>query len=214
MKCETFIDLVRQHIGVPSSLYDLGAFDGEQTIELASAFPSANVTAFECDSDAYAKCLNRCKDNPRIRTIPVALNNAPYDIVPFYRAIAGNKQYGSLLYPKGNFLDPMLHSEDSVAAMRLSDAISGFRLEPPNAIWMDIQGGESDAIRGLGDGIVNVKIIASEINYSETYVNQMLHFAFNDFMLSLGFTKIREDVEAEDWFGTAYYLNSRCTHHT
>lgn len=211
MKTDVFCRLIREHVGEPSAIYDVGAFDGDQTLELAQSFPQAAIIGFECDPQAFETCRIRCQRVRNIRIFPVAANNNPYDIVSFFRATTGNRQYGSLIVPIGNFLEPMPHSLISVPAMRLEDAAGAFGLPSPDAMWLDVQGTESDAILGLGTMLKSVRLICAEVNYSETYSHQMLRDEFNSFMLSLGFENIKESVEAENWFGNACYLNSKCT---
>lgn len=57
----------------------------------------------------------------------------------------------------------------------------------PDLLWMDIQGGELAALRGMGEHLFKVKVVYTELILTALYEGQSLFWETDDFMQQQGF---------------------------
>lgn len=203
-KTTQFIDLVNGAGIKPSVVYDLGAFDGKQARELSLAWPSAQVISFEADPALAIKCINTNLDKPSIKTFQVAIA-ARNGHGLFYSAIGRNKECGSLLKPNGKYFEPM-PVEPVLVPLRRLDAIIKTGVAPaPDVIWMDVQGGELDALLGLDEYRDGLKMFWAEVAYKPYYQNQKIAAEFHAAVTRMGYTKVFEAPGIPEWFGDVCY---------
>lgn len=203
-KTQRFIEILRQFKVEPKVIFDVGAFDGVQSVELAQAFPKADVLAFEPDPENVQHCLANTMAIPSITLFPVAVG-CENGKVQFNKSIGRNKECGSLLKPNGKYWEPMPVTQIEVDCLRL-DCLT----VQPDAMWMDVQGTELDVLRGLGDMLPNLKAFWAEVAYQAYYEGQPLAADFQRRVESMGFVKVHELVAMPNWFGDACFVNKLC----
>jgi FkbM family methyltransferase len=204
-KTSKFTDLIRGFGIVPRSIFDLGAFDCSQSVELARAFPDAKVLAFECDPKLAPRCKAAIAGWNRIRLIQAAVGDQT-SLVTFHAAIGGNSQCGSLLKPNGRYFEPMPTRETEVICYRIDHFLLQHPdIDPPDVVWMDVQGFEPQVVKGMGDYLDGVKLLWAEVAYAHYYEGQILAAEFDREMDLLGSEKVYEGPGIPGWFGDACY---------
>lgn len=203
-KCDQFIETVKRYQIEPKVIFDLGAFDGGQTLELSSAWPQAKVYAFECVPENIAVCDKALCGNNRITLIPAAVGRKS-GLFKFLQSTSKNKECGSFLQPTGKYPDPMPTREIMVPTFALEDAIK-FLAATPDIIWMDIQGLELDALMSLESYIATLKAFWAEVTYQRLYIDQVLADQFDHQVRLMGFAKVGEAIAYANWFGDACYI--------
>jgi FkbM family methyltransferase len=197
-KTEDFVRLVKERFLEVKVIYDLGAFDFAQSLELAEAFPEAVVYAFE-------PVPRNLFDHPRVTALKLAVSDVSYEGF-FYASVGDNPECGSLLKPNGAWPSPMPVEEVQTQVTRLDRLIDDGRINPPDIIWMDVQGNEPAALQGLGEYLKGVAAVWSEVAYKLYYEGQMLVGEFDAFMLANGFEAALESSEVPEWFGDKAYF--------
>ena len=65
-------------------------------------------------------------------------------------------------------------------------------------IWMDLQGAELLALKGLGDFIKDLIYIHTEVSYKEMYTGQVMYNELNNFITSNGFI-VQNTLRLSGW---------------
>jgi hypothetical protein len=67
-------------------------------------------------------------------------------------------------------------------------------------IWMDLQGAELRALKGMGHLVRSVKLIFTEVEYKQIYVDQPLAGEVQTFLRKNGL-RLYKTFAASEWFG-------------
>jgi FkbM family methyltransferase len=190
---------------MPSSIYELGSRDGEDAARLSAAAPHAQVVAFECNPDTVAAVQRRLADVPNARAMDLAVTDFDgsatfYKIDP-QRTVTtwedGNPGASSLYVATGNYpVEEYVQTPVNVRAARLDTLIDADTIPPPEMLWIDLQGAELAALRGLGAHLGQVGLVYVELSFLDIYEGQPLAKEVIGFLRSAGFT-----IAAVPWKG-------------
>ena len=196
-------------------IYDIGSRDCMQSIEFYNAFPKARIYAFECNPNTLNICRNNiqaysdritlvegavCDYNGEITFYPI---NKDKTITTWHD---GNPGASSLFMATGNYPhEKYIQDEIKVNCHRLDTLIQN-NMPPADLIWMDLQGAELLALKGLGENIKNVKLIYTEVSHQEMYSGQVLFNELNDFLLNNDFI-LQNPLSLNGWQEDAVYKN-------
>ena len=193
-------------------IFDIGSRDCVQSIEFYNAFPNSKIYAFECNPNT----LDICKKNiepysDRITLIEGAV--CDYDgNITFYpinqkKTITtwddGNPGASSIFKSNGKYtIETYIQDEIITKCHRLDSVMDKYDISKVDIIWMDLQGAELLALKGLGNHLQNVKYIHTEVSYKEMYSGQVMFDELNNYILSnefiiknnLSFTGWQEDI--------------------
>ena len=101
-----------------------------------------------------------------------------------------------------------IQNETVVPGTRLDTWAKKNNIDCIDLIWMDLQGAEYLALKGLGDMIKNVRGICVELTTQEMYTGQYLYYHVNPFLHDAGFHLIAGDPNVE-WQGDFVYGNGK-----
>lgn len=189
-------------------IFDIGSRDCMQSIEFYNHFPNAKIYAFECNPNT----LNICKKNienyrDRITLIEGAVCDYDGEIT-FYpinqkKTITswtdGNPGASSLFKSNGTYdVETYVQDEIKTNCHRLDTIIKKHTIKNVDIIWMDLQGAELLAMKGLGDFIKGVKYIHTEVSFKEMYEGQVMFMELNDFFISRGFN-VKNNLTMNGW---------------
>jgi FkbM family methyltransferase len=199
-------------------IFDIGSRDCVQSIEFYNNFPNATIYAFECNPNT----LNICKKNienfrDRITLIEGAV--CDYDgNITFYpinqeKTITtwtdGNPGASSIFKSNGKYtIETYVQDEIATKCHRLDSIMEKYSIPKVDIIWMDLQGAELLALKGLGNYLQNVKYIHTEISHKEMYSGQVMFKELNDFIISTGFI-IKNKLSLRGWQEDVIYENNK-----
>jgi len=196
----------------PYVIFDIGSRDCKQSIEFYKTFPNAKIYAFECNPNS----LNLCEENiipyqDRITLIKGAV--CDYDgSITFYpinqeKTITtwqdGNPGASSLFKSNGTYThETYVQDEIITNCHRLDTIMNEHNIPCVDIIWMDLQGAELLALKGLGNKLSSVEYVYTEVSHKEMYTGQVMYKELNDYMIknnfsilnNLSFTGWQEDV--------------------
>lgn len=187
------IDIIRDDL----ILFDIGSRDCVQSIEFYKRFPSAKIYAFECNPNTLDICRKNIEPfRDRITLIEGAV--CDYDgAITFYpinqqKTITtwqdGNPGASSLFRSNGRYtLEKYVHDEITTNCHRLDSVMERHGIPRVDIIWMDLQGAELLALKGLGRHLRDVSYIYTEVTHEEIYSGQVMFKELNDFIVSAGF---------------------------
>ncbi|WP_158992234.1 FkbM family methyltransferase [Mucilaginibacter sp. L196] len=198
-------------------IFEFGSRYGEDTMAFADRYPLATIYAFECNPNTLPACRKNISAYNNIILTEKAISdkNGP---ISFYKIDKektettwedGNQGASSLLEASGKYpVENYVQEKVEVDGITLFSFIEENNLPAIDILWMDIQGAELMALKGLSDHIQKVKIIHLEVEFFEIYKDQPLfndiqNFLFdNDFEL-LGFSSQHE------YSGDAIFINRK-----
>ena len=195
-------------------IFDIGSRDCVQSIEFYNAFPNAKIYAFECNPNT----LDICKRNiepyrDRITLIEGAVCDYNGNII-FYpinqeKTITtwkdGNPGASSIFKSNGKYsVETYIQDEITTQCHRLDSIMNKYCIPNVDIIWMDLQGAELLALKGLGIHLQNVKYIHTEVSHKEMYSGQVMFKELNDFILSNDFSIIN-CLNLQGWQEDAIY---------
>ena len=189
-------------------IFDIGSRDCDQSIEFYNAFPNSKIYAFECNLNT----LDICKKNiepysDRITLIEGAV--CDYDgNITFYpinqnKTITtwgdGNPGASSIFKSNGKYpVETYIQDEIITKCHRLDSVMDKYDISKVDIIWMDLQGAELLALKGLGNHLQNVKYIHTEVSYKEMYSGQVMFEELNNYILSNNFV-IKNTLSLKGW---------------
>ena len=91
---------------------------------------------------------------------------------------------------------------------RLDTVMSKYNIDTVDIIWMDLQGAELLALKGLADKLKYVQYMHVEISHKEMYTGQVLFNELNSYILAHGFN-IKNSLSMKGWQEDVIYETSR-----
>ena len=196
---ERFTQIVRSVLGTDSArtIVELGARDCVETLDFESAFPEARIFAFECNPATLPACRLAVRGRSRIKLVEKAVSDRR-GTVTFYptdpaRTVTkhpnGNPGASSLFRASPDYPhETYVQNEIAVETTTLKDFMSEEGIASIDLLWMDIQGAELLALKGLGDCLSEVGLIHMEVEFLPIYQGQPLFVDVHDYLRGHGFT--------------------------
>jgi FkbM family methyltransferase len=202
-------------------IFDIGSRDCIQSIEFFNKFPNAKIYAFECNPNTLEICKNNIKPySDRITLIEGAV--CDYDgNITFYpinqkKTITtwkdGNPGASSIFKSNGKYnIETNIQDEIESHCHRLDTVMNKYDIQTVDILWMDLQGAELLALKGLGNYLQKVKYIHVEVSHKEMYSGQVMFNELNDYILSNGFV-IKNKLTLTGWQEDVIYekINQNC----
>jgi FkbM family methyltransferase len=202
----------------PYIILDIGSRDGEQSVEFYHKFPNAHILAFECNPNTLSLCeKNIANFKDRITLIPGAVSD--YDgRITFYPInqqqtrttwVDGNPGASSLFKSNGTYpVEHYVQDEIETACHRLDTILKSIITSDSEIIiWMDLQGAELLALKGLGLLINQVHYIYTEISHKPIYEGQVLFPELHSFLTANGFD-LKNRLGMSGWQEDAIYAKT------
>jgi len=187
MLIDNFISFINSHGGInPKIILDVGSRDLDQSIEFSKTFPTSTIHAFEPNPSQFDICEKKSKTCPNVYVYQFAVGDVKGQL-DFYLTL-GNIGASSLLKP----IDvPFASTQDckkiSVDCVRLDEWLIENNIESVDVLWMDTQGVELLALKGMGDFLKNVKFIHCEASVSPYYEGHILKTDLEEFLTQNNF---------------------------
>lgn len=194
---------------------DVGSRDGLVALRLSGEFPESRVYAFECNPAAIEIARGNLNTADRVQLVEKAVCDSDGPIT-FYaidteRTVTPHpdKNIGaSSLYVANDSYpaETYVQKEISVQGTTLQTWAKTAGIDKVDLIWMDLQGSELRALKGMGRLLKSVTVIYCEVEYKEIYKGQPLAREVRRFLNQNGFTLIKR-LNTSEWFGDELYVN-------
>jgi FkbM family methyltransferase len=179
-----------------NNIIELGARDCNETISLNHFYPNAKVFTFECNPEKIDECREKVKNFSNIKLIEKAVSNQKGSVT-FYVIDKentkttwedGNPGASSLFEASGNYkVEEYAQIPVQVECTTLYNEIELGNIYPCDLLWMDIQGSELNALKGMKSYLQDVSFIHTEVEFMEIYKNQPLFWEIKAFLKENGF---------------------------
>jgi len=169
-------------------IVEVGARDCRETLGFAALFPHAQVVAFECNPDTLPTCRAAVQGQSRIKLVEKAAAERGGRVKFYAVNPTTNPGASSLLRASDRYeLERYSQREIEVEAVTLESFLETDAIPRIDLLWMDIQGAELAALKGLGARIADVSLIHAEVEFEEIYAGQPLFAEVRAFLKAQGF---------------------------
>jgi len=195
------------------TILDVGSRDAMESITLKEFYPTARVYAFECNPPAIELCRKNIGKRAGIILIPNAVSDVNGTLEFFAidpdKTITphkdGNIGASSLFVANPEYPHEKYHQNKiTVQSITLARWAEQASVSDIDILWIDLQGAELKAFRGMENLISKVKVIYTEVEFKELYLNQPLFGEVDAYLSEKGFILIR--LYPCGWFGNALYV--------
>ena len=212
------------------SIIELGARDCEETISLNHFYPQAQLFTFECNPEKLEQCRSNIKELKHVKLIEKAVSNKK-GTVDFFQIDKvntvttwedGNPGASSLFEASGKYtVEQYAQKKIQVVCTTLYDEIQAKNVLNADLMWMDIQGSELNALKGMKEHLKDVSIIHTEVEFMEIYKGEPLFWEVKKFLQENGFylgyftsfyknlsadaVFINQDLLSKNWFKKQKY---------
>jgi FkbM family methyltransferase len=196
-------------------IIDGGAYQGSFSTDMARAFPSAAIFAFEPHPSSYELLLRVLKTYPGIKPYNVALGsscgrlNFYTNVSPQTNSLAKASADGLRNFKE--FVSPC--GIEEVEVITLYEFTQKDRIPLVDILKLDIQGYELEAIKGMQDSLFGVKLIFLEIQFLQIYEGTPLFSEVETYLRQHGFifyqlyNLVRSPDTGRLLYGDAIFVN-------
>ena len=209
---DPFEDLAQLVDLAEPTIVDGGAHGGHTVARLRERFPGARIHAFEPIPERARAVRERFAEDPHLVVHQAALAAEEGELT---LGVRHNDATSSRLAPsalKRRYHDRGLELERelTVLALRLDRAVP----KPIDILKLDLQGGELDALCGLGERLAEVRAVLTEVEFVPLYEGQPLFADLDTALRGAGFRlfhlyDIWSHPDGQTTSGDALYVNRR-----
>lgn len=193
-------------------IVDGGSNRGDTVARLRQLFPGSTIHAFEPLPDLARAIRSRFASDDRLVVHGAALG-ATHGLLRFHRlrSHAASSALQPSALQRRYQCDAADVTEDlDVLALPLRDAVG----ESIDVLKLDLQGGELDALRGLGERLSEVRVLLTEVEFTPLYAGQPLFADVDAFLRGAGFRlfhlyDVWSHPDGQVTSGDALYVNER-----
>jgi FkbM family methyltransferase len=214
---ENRIALFKQYLPKPLVIVEAGAFKGNDTKQLASAWPDAMVHCFEPVPTIFALLAQNTAQVHNIKRYEYALSDKT-GTAQFHLAEKISKpgkpfQAGSLLAPKErlHWSSVVYKERITVPTITVPDWMDTFHIPTIDFLWLDLQGHEYAVLQAALPVLPRIQLLYLEVHFIQAYETQPMYREVVHWLEQQGFALVGTDFTNEtDWFfGNALFYNTR-----
>ena len=155
----------------PFTLFDVGANDGEYLSHALDALGSdLNAYSFEPQSESYARLDKRFANDPRVKTLKVALGGK-VGTAELFSAETGD---ATASLHRNNVFDQT--SSELVQVTTVDQVCADEGIEQIDFLKIDTEGNEMDVLLGASNTIEAGRVSAIQFEFGDPYINTQYHF--------------------------------------
>ncbi|WP_394954509.1 FkbM family methyltransferase [uncultured Helicobacter sp.] len=202
-------------------VFEFGSRYGEDSVGFAKFLQDrgidAHIYSFECNDKTLPQCLEAVAPYPNITLTQKAISQTD-GFITFYSINAhetktthsdGNQGASSMFKASGKYpIEQYVQDEVRVPSTRLDSFMREHNVSHIDILWMDIQGGELEALKSLGDRLQDVNLIYTEVEFMEIYEGQPLFEDIKGFLEERGFMFVGVS-DRNDYFANALFIHTR-----
>lgn len=185
MVIEDFLRLAQWRFSIhspPRTILDVGCLDGIQSVEFSFAFPEAKIYAFDCNPMPRPILQNW----PNIQFTQTAISDFDGEASFFSLSPWPGCSSFSQKWVERVIVDApqtkVDYKEITVPVTRIDTWAKKNEITEIDAVWMDVEGAELQALNGMGDLLQTVKAIYLEVSYKKKFDGQVLFSEIEDFL--------------------------------
>lgn len=166
------------------TIFDVGSLNGIESVYFAQFLPHSNIYSFEANPNS----VKLVESNQKYYSNTKCINKAISDYVGKSTFFLSNSNIGasSLLKPIGGPAG-LSYSSIDVDVITIKQFSDDNNIDKVDVLWMDLQGNELNALKGMGDMLNETMAICSEIGLISYYENHTLFKDIHEYLKTFGF---------------------------
>lgn len=165
-------------------IFDVGSLNGIESVYFSQYLPDVEIYSFEANPNSVKLIEENQKHYPKTHCINKAISN--YNGKSDFYITIDNIGASSLLKPMGGYAG-YNYSILEVDVITIEKFCQEYNIPKIDILWMDLQGNELNALKGMGNILSTTKIICSEIGLKPYYENHTLYNEIVDYLQKYGF---------------------------
>jgi 2-O-methyltransferase len=209
--------------GEKLTIFDVGTYDGSDSLEFNQIFPLAEIFSFDADNRSVELFKKEVGNNPRIKLFETALSDVD-GYVDWYSSNSETRRHyeyqdswsasSSIKKPDNHlniFKDISFSQDSKVKSTRLDTWIREHSyLDSIDIMWVDVNGGEREFIKGGLDTLkTKVKYLYIEFNGVGDKKLYKDCFTSDDILKHLDFFELKGTYNFMGNFGNVLLKNKR-----
>lgn len=176
----------------PQTILDVGANVGQFTIASANIYPEALIYSFEPLPDCFSRLKNNTRSYSNVSVSQLALGDEKGNVA-FH---VNRHSHSSSILPlsenhKKSFPEAEVAEEIKVDVSTLDLELPNLKLESPVLLKIDVQGYESQVLKGAQNVFDKIDLIILESSFKPMYEGELLFLEIIDQMKRYGFSFLR-----------------------
>lgn len=198
------------------TIFEFGSRYGEDTVEFAQRYSAATIYSFECNPKSLPVLKEKIKSYTNIVFNEKAISDCN-EIISFYQIDEektkttwsdGNQGASSIFEASGNYPIEEYHQKlINVEAITLHSFMADHNIQDIDILWMDIQGAELKALKGMHTRLKHLKILHLEVEFIKIYKDQPLFKNVDMYLKKHGFHLLGFSSKTH-YSGDAIYVNT------
>ena len=191
---------IAQYLPENPLIIEAGAHIGRDTIKMHNAWPTSTIHAFEPVPELFIILKNNAASYTRIQCHHIALSNKTGQST-FFVSSGRSTATSSLFEPeryKKQYPDTHF-TTTTIQTITLDQWAEQHGITCIDALWLDMQGAELQALQGASTLLKTVSVIHIEVNLTERYKGIPLYPEIKHYLLNRGFTVIQESFVHPEW---------------
>ena len=206
MLIQRFLNSLPEHLPDCPVMLDVGSYHGEQACEFATVFPHSQIFAFEARPISAELVRRNVATFRNIEVVEAAVQEFDGE-TEFHVVDEMNPGASSLFIASGvQEIHPIKQHPITVSAMRLDTWAKRAGIRRFDLVWMDLQGAELLAIRGMGDLLQTVQAMQLEVTYRELYHGQAMWPEVRCYLEKSGMRLVDEWPDVCGYFGDVVFV--------
>lgn len=216
-KPHEIVTLLQKYLPENPIIVEAGAYNGNDTIRMAKAFPNGHIHAFEPVPEIMERLKIKTEQFPNISRYPYALSDHNGSAL-FYVSEKPEKpgvasQAGSLLKPKERMRHSPLHFPRTiqVPTITLDSWAKKENISRVDFLWLDMQGHELAVLKASHEIVPTVSVVFCEVSFIESYEKIPQVDEVTTWLQNNGFELVGQDYESSTshFFGNRLFIRSR-----
>jgi FkbM family methyltransferase len=192
--------LIKNYLSHDPVILEAGAFDGEDTLQMATLWPESKIHTFEPVPELFKTLKNKLSSKQQVHLYPYALSNKT-EKTSLYVSSGMSDGSSSILKPLEHLqAHPEVKFENQIVveAFTIDDWAKKYGIGALDLMWLDMQGAEFKVLEASPVILSTVKVLFTEVSLIETYKGVLLYPEFKKWLEAQGFLVAMEDLPHRD----------------
>ena len=206
-KSHETLSIIKQYLPENPIVVEAGAFNGNDTQQMAQLWPHGIIHAFEPVPQLFTTLQKNTCHYDNVHCYAYALSkqngNARFHVSEKPTKPGIPSQAGSLRAPKErlNYSSMQFPSTITVPTITLDSWAQQWQVNPVDFLWLDVQGHELTLLQAGQQLLQTVSVIFTEVGFFENYVGQPRYIDIKNWLERQGFSLIGRDfANMQQWF--------------
>lgn len=211
------LSIISKYLPENPVIVEAGAFDGKESVILATFFKNCHVHSFEPINRLYKKVQSATKKFSNISTYNLALGEAVGERIMYISKDLSDpnsvSMSSSIYEPKEHLIyspDVFFDEKEIIQITTLDAWADHYGIPKVDMLWLDLQGAELATLKASPKTFSNVSVILTELEFIEAYINQPLYKEVRAWLEEQGFVLIGGNFsfpkDPRQWFGDGLFI--------